>query len=156
MQNMMGSGIEIDCFRGMNNCNFTFELHQHLLAYESLAYFELLELFKNLESIRMSESLEVLMMRDGYALKQRSPLTTSKSTDNSCSSSADQLTSLDVKAALEKFPLSGNSERLQSVMRNSFASRGGDRVAVEYICKWAVSAKSLKSTHVVSIAAAAM
>lgn len=64
----------------------------------------------------------------------------------------------DATAALEEFPAVGNPVVLCKVLRKAFAKRGGDRAAVEHVCRWATAtaASSLGASQVVATAAVAI
>lgn len=66
------------------------------------------------------------------------------------------LSHIDATVALERFPVSGNTNVLRLIMRAAFAHSGGDRAAVEHVCNWALSAKPFDVAHVVTTAATAI
>lgn len=82
--------------------------------------------------------------------------TSSAKTGKVANNVADLKSHLDLTASLEKFPVTGNPERLRRTMKSAFQNSGGDRACVEHVCKWAIAAKSLRLTHVVATAAAAI
>ncbi len=67
-----------------------------------------------------------------------------------------QLSPIDATVALERFPVSGNTNVLRLILRAAFANSGGDRAAVEHVCKWALGAKPFDVAHVVTTAATAI